>query len=48
LLAEAKLVKDALREVAKDAPIDVKCRFWCSRRVARGRLRGPGSVSGSG
>jgi transposase-like protein len=25
LLAEAELVKDALREVAKDAPIDVKC-----------------------
>ena len=25
LLAEAELEKDALREVAKDAPIDVKC-----------------------
>jgi hypothetical protein len=24
-LAEAELEKDALREVAKDAPIDVKC-----------------------
>ncbi|BAV43939.1 transposase IS3/IS911 family protein (plasmid) [Mycobacterium ulcerans subsp. shinshuense] len=25
LPAETELVKDALREVAKDAPIDVKC-----------------------
>ncbi|WP_454163700.1 transposase [Gordonia iterans] len=25
LLADAELEKDALREVAKDAPIDVKC-----------------------
>jgi len=28
LLAEAELEKDALREVAKDDPIDVKCSVW--------------------
>ena len=48
LLAEAELVKDALREVATDAPIDVKCSVVRSRFVRRGTLLGRGSVSGSG
>ena len=45
LVAEAELEKLALREIAKDAPIDVKWRgSWRSRFAERGRLHVPGSA----
>lgn len=44
LLAEAELEKDALREVAKNAPIDVKRPWPGSRFAVPGTPRGRGSV----
>ena len=49
LLAEAELEKSALKEIARDAPIDVKVFGGPrSRRAGHGTLLVPGSVSGSG
>lgn len=44
LLADAEVEKDALREISKDAPIDVKLSSRGSRCVRRGTLLAPGIV----